>query len=91
MGVTVLDEAAYPDHHQYSPRDVAMLQARAADLKAELVLTTEKDAGKIQPHLAEHDGRWWAARLGVEWLTGEADIRKTLIDARSSGARDVGA
>ena len=91
LGVTVLDEAAYPDHHWYSPRDVAMLQARATDLKAEHVLTTEKDAGKIRPHLKEDDGRWWAARLGVEWRTGEADIRKTLIDAQSIGGGAVGA
>jgi tetraacyldisaccharide 4'-kinase len=90
LGVTVLDESAYPDHHWYSPGDVAMLQARAADLKAELVLTTEKDAGKIRPHLRHDDGRWWAARLGVEWLTGEADMRKTVTEVRSTAERGAG-
>jgi len=91
LGVTVIGEAAYPDHHRYSPRDVAMVHARAVDLKADLVLTTEKDAGKIRPHLKQDDGRWWAVRLGVEWLTGEADIRKTLINVRLTAGRGVGA
>jgi tetraacyldisaccharide 4'-kinase len=87
MGVMVLDEAVYPDHYWYGLRDVALLEARADDLKAELVLTTEKDAGKIRPHLTENNGRWWAARLGVEWLTGEAEIRKVIAQARPAQER----
>ena len=68
-------------------QDVGRLGERAADLKAELVLTTEKDAGKIQPHLAQNDSRWWAARLRLEWLTGEAGIRKMIMEARSTEER----
>ena len=87
LGLTVLDEVTFPDHYRYTVQDVGRLAERAADLKAELVLTTEKDAGKIQPHLAQNDGRWWAARLRLEWLTGEAGIRKMIMEARSTEER----
>jgi len=90
LGVTVLDEAAYPDHYPYSASAVAALRGRAADLKAELVLTTEKDAWKIRPHLNENDGRWWAVRLSVGWLAGEAEIRKSIMDAPSGAEKAVG-
>jgi tetraacyldisaccharide 4'-kinase len=91
LGVTVLDDAAYPDHYTYSGRAIVALRGRAADLKAELVLTTEKDAWKIRPHLTENDGRWWAVRLGVGWLAGEAEIRKTILEARSGAQKEAGA
>ena len=68
-------------------QDVGRLGESAADLQAELVLTTEKDAGKIRPYLAPNDGRWWAARLRLEWLTGEAGIRKMIMEARSTAER----
>ena len=87
LGLTVLDEVTFPDHYRYTVQDVGRLGESAADLQAELVLTTEKDAGKIRPYLARNDGRWWAARLRLEWLTGEAGIRKMIMEARSTAER----
>lgn len=84
LGISVLDEVIYPDHYRYTGHEVARLEKRVAELNAELVLTTEKDAGKIQPFLAQHDDRWWAARLQVEWLTGASEIRKLVTDVRST-------
>jgi tetraacyldisaccharide 4'-kinase len=82
----------YPDHHRYSIQDVNALRARAAALKTELVLTTEKDAGKIQPYLGQPDEeRWWAVRLGVDWRAGEADLRKLIMEAQASAERRAGA
>jgi tetraacyldisaccharide 4'-kinase len=82
LGVIILEEMSYPDHYAYSANDVGKLEERAAELKAEVVLTTEKDAGKIRPYLAPDEGRWWAARLCVEWLTGEAAIRNMIMEAK---------
>ena len=89
MGVTILEEAAYPDHHPYSANDVSRVQDRATRLHAELVLTTEKDAPKIQPYLERHEARWWAPRLSVQWLTGEAVIRGMIMDARAASGEGV--
>ena len=88
-GVTILEETVYPDHHRYSRTDVEKLRERAGELKAELLLTTEKDAGKIRPYLLPDDGLWWAARLRVEWLAGEAAIRKTIKEAWPSTREGV--
>src|SRR4030095_14136489 len=63
LGVSVIDEVAYPDHYTYSEDDVGTLRERAIERKAEVVLTTEKDAAKIRPYLARDDSSWWAARL----------------------------
>ena len=82
LGVVVVHEVAYPDHHPYSADDVRTLRQRGMDLNADTVLTTEKDAGKIRPHLAPGDDCWWAARLRVEWRTGEAAVRSIVLDAR---------
>jgi tetraacyldisaccharide 4'-kinase len=46
-----------------------------------VVLTTEKDAGKIRPYLTPDDVCWWAARLRVEWLTGDIAIRNLIMQA----------
>jgi tetraacyldisaccharide 4'-kinase len=89
LGVTIVGETVYPDHHRYDRSEVDTLRERAVKLKAELVLTTEKDAGKIRPYLLPTDGLWWAARLRVEWLTGEAAIRKTIMDAWPSTREGV--
>lgn len=91
LGVTMLDEMVYPDHHLYSAQDVGSLDERAHKLHAELVLTTEKDAVKIHPYVSSSDDRWWAARLRVEWLTGETDIRKMITDARPVTGEGIGA
>ena len=90
LGVSVLDEVAYPDHYTYSEDDVGTLRERAIQRKAEVVLTTEKDAAKIRAYLAPDDGSWWAARLRVEWRTGESVMRRMILDARPTTGRRIG-
>ena len=89
LGLTVLDEVVYSDHHTYSANDIGRLRERAVHRKADVVLTTEKDAGKIRPHLRPDDSRWWAVRLRVEWRRGEASIRKMIMDARPTAGGGV--
>jgi tetraacyldisaccharide 4'-kinase len=81
LGVVMIEEISYADHYAYSRNDVERLGRRADALKVELVLTTEKDAGKIRPYLTAEDGRWWAVRLRVEWLMAEAAIRNMIMQA----------
>jgi tetraacyldisaccharide 4'-kinase len=68
-----------PDHHCYTAHEVARLRQRAADLRADLVLTTEKDAGKLQPFLSQDDHQWWAVRLMVVWMAGEGALHRTIM------------
>ena len=75
LGVKILGEVAYPDHYAYSREDIEQLGKQAIGLKADIVLTTEKDAGKLRPYLRPDDASWWAVRLHVEWRAGCRDRR----------------
>jgi tetraacyldisaccharide 4'-kinase len=91
LGLTVLEEVAYPDHYAYSADEVGTLRKRAAGIRAEMILTTEKDAAKIRPYLAPEDASWWAARLRVEWRAGESTMRHMVLNTRSTTDWSIGA
>ena len=83
LGLKILDEVACPDHHLYTHDEVAKIRRRAAELKADVVITTEKDAGKIRPCLTPHDTGWYAIRLGIKWTSGEAALRQMIMKCLS--------
>ncbi len=66
-GMEVLARRSFPDHHWYSNRDLDSLQRGAASVGAEALVTTEKDAVRLQ----EHDGprsvpiHVWSHRLSL--------------------------
>ena len=89
LGLKILDEVAYPDHHLYTNEEVATLRRRAVGLQAELVVTTEKDAGKLKPCLIPADTGWCAIRLHTEWTAGEAAVRHMIMDGLSRKEEEV--
>jgi tetraacyldisaccharide 4'-kinase len=78
IGIKILDEVAYADHHTYTSQDVERLSARATELQAELVVTTEKDACKLAALLHPTDS-WWAVRLTTDVMAGEKRLRRLVI------------
>jgi tetraacyldisaccharide 4'-kinase len=78
IGIRILDEVAYADHYAYTSQDVERLRARAAELQAELVVTTEKDAGKLASLLQVTDN-WWAVRLTTHVTVGEDRLRRLVL------------
>ena len=40
----------YEDHHQYTPAEIRLLAQHARDVRADIVLTTEKDEINLDPH-----------------------------------------
>jgi len=78
IGVRILDEVVYADHHAYTSQNVERLSARAAELRAELVVTTEKDAGKLASLLHPTDN-WWALRLTTDVIVGEDRLKQLLL------------
>jgi tetraacyldisaccharide 4'-kinase len=73
LGAKIALSITHPDHHHFSPEDVTHA-LRAARETGSLVLTTEKDAVKIQPQ----DG---ILALGVEARLEEADELLARVDA----------
>ena len=83
IGIRILDEAVYVDHHAYTSQDVEQLRARAAELQAELVVTTEKDAGKLAALLHPTDS-WWAVRLTTDVTVGEDWLKHLVLNCPNS-------
>lgn len=78
MGLRVLEEVLFPDHHYYTPAEVDRLRVKAQAARAEVVLTTEKDAGKLAALLKPTDP-WWAVRLSTQVIVGEERLRHRIL------------
>jgi tetraacyldisaccharide 4'-kinase len=75
VGLTVVGETVFHDHHHYRPEDVRQVTRQAQAAGTDLILTTEKDAGKLAPLLA-HGDAWWALRIRAEVTQGEEWLRR---------------
>jgi len=60
MGMKPVAMQRFPDHHAYSAADMAGLERRSERVGAQWMLTTHKDAVKIDPA--------WAMAIPVYWL-----------------------
>jgi tetraacyldisaccharide 4'-kinase len=74
MGVEVVDQRAYGDHHIYTQSEMARLKARARSENA-LLVTTEKDFVRLTP--AEREG---IVALPVEAVFEDASALALLLD-----------
>ena len=78
LGADVAGARAFPDHHAYSPAELAQLQAQADEAGA-MLITTEKDRARIGPACA-------IAVLPVSLETDDAGLLARLAQAALSGA-----
>lgn len=80
LGVQVVDERTFPDHHHYSEADIASLSQWVGSTEADLVLTSQKDLVKLP---VEHLGRrpLGAIRIGLDVIKGESELIQTLNNA----------
>jgi tetraacyldisaccharide 4'-kinase len=77
-GATVVGETVFSDHHAYTGDEVRAIAAQARAAGVELVLTTEKDAGKLGALLGpDHD--WQALRIHAEIVRGEEQLRRLVL------------
>jgi tetraacyldisaccharide 4'-kinase len=88
LGLRIFGEVVYTDHHRYTKDDVERLQAKAVELHVDLVVTTEKDAGKLAPLLQPADS-WWAVRLGTQVTVGEEQLRRLVVGKATVNSREV--
>jgi tetraacyldisaccharide 4'-kinase len=73
MGVEVVHHLKFRDHHAYRAADVEAVQRQAAACRADLIVTTEKDACKLV-ELVGPGHVWWAVRLQLRFRSGEGDL-----------------
>ncbi|NGZ60967.1 MAG: tetraacyldisaccharide 4'-kinase [Nitrospira sp. LK265] len=83
MGVEILGETAFEDHHGYQASDIEKIRANLRANSCEIVLTTEKDGGKLVSLLLPSDA-WWMLRLETKVVRGEERLHR-LIDGSLQG------
>jgi tetraacyldisaccharide 4'-kinase len=59
-GWNVAREMSFADHHWFTGRDLARAAAAARDTRADLIVTTEKDAVRVEGLLTRHTDVPWA-------------------------------
>ncbi len=83
IGVEILGETAFEDHHGYDHGDIEKIRANLQAAGCEIVLTTEKDGGKLLPLVMSSDP-WWMLRIGTEVVSGKERLDR-LIDGSLTG------
>jgi 3-deoxy-D-manno-octulosonic-acid transferase len=78
LGATIRSEKIFPDHHAYDAADLDAIRQEAKRACADLIVTTEKDAGKIVPLLAREEAVW-AVRIGLEIVDGREQFDRLIL------------
>jgi len=78
MGLRVLEEVLFPDHHWYTAAEVDDLRIKVQTARAELIVTTEKDGAKLAAFLKPTDA-WWAVRLSTQVIVGAERLRDRIL------------
>ena len=64
LGVNVVACERFPDHHAYTARDITAINRSTDDNSAEMIITTDKDAIKLDAH--QFAVPVYSLRIGVE-------------------------
>jgi tetraacyldisaccharide 4'-kinase len=78
LGAEVVAHRAFPDHHWYSAQDLDWLQAELTAKSARFIITTQKDAVKVQNPTIK--SKMLAIELETEWLTEFPQALKRFIE-----------
>jgi 3-deoxy-D-manno-octulosonic-acid transferase len=89
LGLSVVYQCCFPDHHRYQPRELRRLAVRAAEAGADALVTTEKDAINLSEYAGQVAGSapvYWL-KIGVE-LDNEAQFLALVLE--NAGAPSAG-
>lgn len=78
LGAQVVKFRAFEDHHRYVPGDVRRMSAEAQEFMAEAIVTTEKDATKVNPEA--FDLPLAALRVEIEVVRNEELLEERLLE-----------
>jgi tetraacyldisaccharide 4'-kinase len=90
IGVEIVGETVFEDHHRYCDEEIRQIRATVQTNGSEIVLTTEKDGGKLSHFLRPNDP-WWMLRLGTEVVRGKDQLQRLIEGPSSDGIQRLGA
>jgi tetraacyldisaccharide 4'-kinase len=72
LGVSVAGQKAFRDHHHYRVRDIKRIIKKAREVRAEIIVTTEKDMVKLRGLLSDTESMdFFAVRISLEVNSSE--------------------
>jgi tetraacyldisaccharide 4'-kinase len=77
LGAKIVQRVAFADHHRYSQQEIIDIINRAREVRADAIITTEKDAVRF-PHLDRRDVSVYFLRVEIEILSGKEDFRSCI-------------
>ncbi len=77
LGAQIFYHWKFPDHHFYSPQQIAEIEVQRKKLKAEMVITTEKDGYRLT-NLKAVSENFYYLTIEVKIATGENYLSETL-------------
>ncbi|MCK5595296.1 tetraacyldisaccharide 4'-kinase [bacterium] len=80
VGAKIVEKLRYPDHYWYSKDDMYNIRARQKALNAKFIITTQKDAMRLQRVETQDFASLRVLRIKVEIISGSGRLEK-LIDA----------
>jgi tetraacyldisaccharide 4'-kinase len=83
LGIPLVKALAFPDHHRYTERDRAFITGEVRSSEAQIILTTEKDA--IRLNAWRSPVRLVALGIEIEVLQGQSQMARVIDRALSSG------
>jgi tetraacyldisaccharide 4'-kinase len=79
LGADVAVFIPFPDHHRYTEQDVGLIDEKARQCRAEMIVTTEKDKVKLERFDVFLSGIY-ALRIEMEFLSAREDFEKLLLE-----------
>ena len=80
LGAEIISSLRYPDHHDYTPAEMADILRQADSFGAEMIVVTEKDAVKIPAEVAKEN--WsipiYVICVEVKFQAGADDFKQKL-------------
>jgi tetraacyldisaccharide 4'-kinase len=77
FGATLLECHRFADHHRYTQQEIINIINSAVRLKADAIITTEKDAVRI-PNIGRLDVPVYYLRVDIEILSGAQDFQASI-------------
>ena len=77
FGATLLECHRFADHHRYTQQEIINIINSAVRLKADAIITTEKDAVRI-PNIGRLDVPVYYLRVDIEILSGAQDFKASI-------------
>ncbi len=81
LDINIAAAYEYPDHHDYTRKEIEALCDVAVGLEANVILTTEKDAVKLVGRWSDEGCRLLVLRLDIEFVDDDEAVMSDLIDA----------